>query len=310
MKPLKTMLGRSSPTPATLDRVWAGLKRREASRWKRTVTFGLGAAALATCVVLMVAWWSRGTVAEPRWPSAVALEGEVRVRDGARALVAPGALATLETGTVYVRRGGARLWVEPGAPLAVVAREVRLEVAAAAVRVEVTDEGVVVFVDQGEVVVRPTAASGELRLGAGEQWSNRPRSWRALAKQGHLAEAWVVLGAAGVTREAAGASLEDQTLLADIAAAGGERPLAISLLEHAVSLEGASAVERAVAAYDLGLRYVETGSPREAALAFERSLALELPTALQRDARARAAEAWLRAGDSTRARRWLDAVEH
>jgi hypothetical protein len=234
--------------------------------------------------------------------------GEVSPSTGVQVSVASGAEASFERGVLTIARGAATVRVARGVRLEVLASAVRVEVAVAAavVRVEVTDEGVALVVEEGEVVVR-AAGGAPQTVRAGGAWSSRVRAWRELAAAGELGRAWELLGAEGVAAAAAGASLEDQTLLADIAAAGGARRQAIGLLEHAIALEGTNQTERAVAAYDLGLRYVEEGEPRLAAQVFERSIALALPVALQRDARARAAEAWVRAGEPERARRWLDA---
>ncbi len=310
MKPLKTLLGRSTPTTATLDRVWAGIKQRESARRRWSLELGLGVGALvAAGVVGFVVFGLRAPVDVPAVAVApVALVGDSSPSTGVRVAVGERAEAWFAHGGVQVSRGVVKVTarVGSGAPLEVTAGTVRVQVAAAVVRVEVMEHGVSLVVEEGEVVVRPMLGAAQT-VRAGASWTDRVRDWRALARAGELAEAWAVLGPEGVTAAGSGASLEDQTLLADIAASGGARRQAIGLLEHAIAVEGTDRTERAVAAYDLGLRYVEEGEPRLAAQVFERSIALDLPVALQRDARARAAEAWVRAGEPERARRWLDA---
>jgi tetratricopeptide (TPR) repeat protein len=146
------------------------------------------------------------------------------------------------------------------------------------------------------------------RVRAGARYATPSTAWRAAAAAGDLAGAWAALGPEGARREAQTGNAEERTLLADIAAAGEDLPLAVSLLEEVVA-SAAPAAERAVAAYDLGLRLLEQGRPARAAGSFEEALALGLPATLTPDARARAAESWLKAGDAGRARRWLEAVE-
>lgn len=292
-RPLKDMLSRSEPGQATVDRVWAGVRARE--RRVRPVQV----AALAAGVVLLIVggrlWQTRERP----------LEGLVSPVAGLTLAAEPGTVAHYASlgGEVEVRveRGAVRVEARPGVRCVVTSRELKVEVASATARFEV-GEGVRVWVEEGEVVVRGK------RVRAGSAASSVPDDWRALAARGDLKAAWALLGADGVRREAVVGTAEQRTLLADISAAGEDLSLAVSLLEGVVA-SGAPSSERAVAAYDLGLRLVDLGAPERAALAFEQALVLDLPAALASDARARAAEAWLRTGDTARARRWLEAAE-
>jgi hypothetical protein len=206
MKPLKTLLGRSTPTPATLDRVWAGIKQREASRWKGPVAMGVGVVALVAAALVTFLWTRPAPALEAVGP--VRLSGASSPLPGVQVALAAGGEASLEHGVVQLARGAASVTVAKGARLEVSARQVRVEVAAAVVRFEVSGDGLSLVVDEGEVVVRsPSGVAQAVRAGGG--WSDRPKSWRALAKEGELAKAWGVLGADGVAAAAAGANLED-----------------------------------------------------------------------------------------------------
>jgi hypothetical protein len=290
--PLKGMLGRSEPDRATVERVWAGLRARERRRGPLLVAAAATLLAVVAATVLVVSTREQALTARATPAPGVTLEplpgavASTRVRDGV-------VMLRLVSGQVHVAvQGDARCLVETAT--------LHVEVAAATARFSV-GEGEQVYVEEGQLQVR------ERTLRAGARFST-VATWRELAQSGDFPAAWQLLGPTGIASAALGATAEDRTLLADIAATGHALPLAVSLLEGVVA-SPSSSPERAVAAYDLGLRLFEQGEPARAATAFELALDLELPRALADDARARAAEAWVRAGDTARARRWLDATE-
>lgn len=135
-----------------------------------------------------------------------------------------------------------------------------------------------------------------------------PEPWLESARRGDLAGASAALGAAGLAREAERASgLERLMLLADVARAGDQAPLAARLLERAVR-EGGTGTPVALAAFQLGtLRLDALGQPREAAEAFAQVVRLGQPVALVEDALARQVQALARAGEREAARRLADA---
>jgi hypothetical protein len=290
--PLKELLGRSEPDRATVERVWAGVRAGERRRGPLLLAVAAGLLAIVAATVLAVSPREQALTARATPVVGVTLEplpgavASTKVRDGVVTL-------RLVSGQVHVAvQGEARCVVETAT--------LHVEVAAATARFS-AGEGEQVYVEEGQLQVR------EHTVRAGGQFST-VATWRELARRGDFPAAWQLLGPAGITSEALGATAEERTLLADIAATGHALPLAISLLEGVVA-SPSSSPERALAAYDLGLRLLEHGEPARAATAFELALDLELPRALADDARARAAEAWLRAGDTARARRWLDAAE-
>jgi transmembrane sensor len=134
-----------------------------------------------------------------------------------------------------------------------------------------------------------------------------PEPWLESARRGDLAGASASLGAAGLSREAERASgLERLMLLADVARAGDQAPLAARLLERAVR-EGGTGTAVALAAFQLGtLRLDALGQPREAAEAFAQVVRLGQPVALVEDALARQVQALARAGEHEEARRLAD----
>jgi hypothetical protein len=311
--PLKSLLTRSEPDRATLDRVWAGLRQKETRRYRAPLLFSALVSLSATLIAVSV--WLHPS---PRAPSVIAapasrvlLQGQQRFAGGVELTSTDATVAYVTVHDQLVRvevlRGPVRLAALGPGKCVVTSRRLSFDVAAATVRFEVGPDDDSVVVEQGEVALREPAGAAKV-VPAGARFTTGP-SWRALAAQGNLAGAWAKLGPEGVGQQARGASLDERSLLADIAAAGHDVPLSITLLEGVLNAPQASRVERALAAYGLGLRLLEHGEPARAAQAFEQSLGLELPVALQNDARARAAEASLRAGDRTAARRWLEAAQ-
>ncbi len=126
----------------------------------------------------------------------------------------------------------------------------------------------------------------------------RESAWRSLAREGKFALAWSALGETGVSRAAVGAAPDTIGLLADIASAGGDLLLAKRLLRGVIASPAASALERSVAAYSLGLKCIEAGDFLAAASSFDESLALGLPEALRHDARQRSREARARSDNA------------
>ena len=313
--PLKALLARSEADRATLDRVWAGVRRREARRYLAPLVAGLATAcALALTGGLLWLHAARGVQVPAPVASRARVTGTVQVRPGIEVAAGAGSVVWVSSApdgraVIDAEHGEVHLSVDRGTSCLVTSQRLSFEVAAAEIRFEAGADADSVLVEQGEVVAREPGAEAR-RVRSGESLSSGP-GWRALAASGDLRGAWGRLGHDGVANAAAASSsLEEKTLLADIAAVGHDSALAVTLLEAVVAAPGAAGPERAIAAYDLGLRLLENGEPSKAARAFERSLSMELPAALRGDARARAAEASLRAGDTVTARRWLDAAEH
>lgn len=314
--PLKALLTRSEPDRSTLDRVWAGVRQKEARRYRAPLLFGV-LVSVSTALITVAVWLHPARTSPPvatvvGAPVRTLVVGHQRLVGGVEITALEGAVAWATTRgeqpvELEVVRGAVQLSVGAGQCL-VTSHRLTFEVAAATVRFEVGAEADSVLVERGEVAIREAGRSATQVLRPGATFTTGP-SWKALAAEGNLAGAWAKLGAAGVEREATTASLDERSLLADIAVAGHDLALSISLLETILDAPTASRAERAMAAYGLGLRLLDHGDPARAARAFEQSLTFDLPKALQKDARARAAEAYLRAGDTTRARRWLDAAE-
>lgn len=315
--PLKTLLTRSEPDRSTLDRVWAGVRQKEARRYRAPLLFGV-LVSVSTALIAVTVWLHPARTLTPVAIAPVSpvrslVIGQQRFAGGVEVTATEGTLAWATTHgeqpvELEVVRGAVHLSVGSTGHCLVTSHRLSFDVAAATVRFDVGAEADSVLVEQGEVAIREAGRSTTQAVRPGPAFTTGP-SWKALAAQGNLAGAWAKLGAAGVEREAATASLDERSLLADIAVAGHDLALSISLLEAILETPTASRAERAMAAYGLGLRLLDHGDPARAARAFEQSLTFELPKALQKDARARAAEAYLRAGDTAHARRWLDAAE-
>jgi transmembrane sensor len=129
-----------------------------------------------------------------------------------------------------------------------------------------------------------------------------PASWRELAHRGHPAEAFAVLGAQGVQREARRLGVADLLALADVARLSGHPTEAVGPLERILS-DFAGDPQAPLAAFALGrLELDALDRPRSATIALERALALGVPRSLREDVRARLFEAHERAGEWSAAR--------
>ncbi|HVR04245.1 MAG TPA: FecR family protein [Polyangia bacterium] len=129
-----------------------------------------------------------------------------------------------------------------------------------------------------------------------------PASWRELAHRGHPAEAFAVLGAQGVEREARRLGVSDLLVLADVARLSGHPAEAVGPLERILS-DFAGDPQAPLAAFALGrLELDALDRPRSATMALERALALGVPRSLREDVRARLFEAHERAGEWSAAR--------
>lgn len=289
MRPLKDELTKSEPERAALDRVWARVKARQARRFPVRLALGAAAALLAGAG----AWLAWPVPAAPQGRSLLALV------DGSTVTFDPTAQVSLENGRVRVARGAAHLDLK--SRWTVTTSRFSLDVAAAQVEVVAGEAADSVAVERGEVVVSGPGVT-PLTLGPGQRFTTAGAAarWEALARDGRFEEAWALLGAAGVSAEAARAPAELQLLLADVAAAGHDRPLSLRLLRELLA-SGAPPPQRALAAYTLGVR-LKTSEPREAATAFERSLELDLAPELRSEACHRAADAWTLAGEPARAK--------
>lgn len=292
MRPLKDELTKGGPERAALDWVWAGVKRRQGRRSPARL-----AAAALLALAAAGAWLAREPVAPKGGSSVLALA------DGSTVTFDDAAQVSLESGpagvSVRVARGAAHL--DMRSRWTVSTSRFSLDVAAAQVDVvagEATDSVAVV---RGEVVVSGPGVT-PLTLGPGQRFSSAGATarWEALAREGRFEEAWALLGAAGVSAEAARAPAELQLLLADVAAAGRDQALSLRLLRE-LAASAAPPAQRALAAYTLGVR-LKASEPREAAAAFERSLDLDLPPELRGEACRRAADAWALAGEPARAK--------
>jgi transmembrane sensor len=133
--------------------------------------------------------------------------------------------------------------------------------------------------------------------------ASTPRaSWRTLAQAGHPVEAFAVLGAPGVRREARRLGVADLLALADVARLSGHPADAVVPLERILS-GFARDPQAPLAAFALGrLELDALDRPRPAAQALERALILGVPRSLREDVRARLVEAYGRAGNRAAAR--------
>jgi transmembrane sensor len=239
-------------------------------------------------------------------------------------------LAVLQRGSASfdVRPGGPRRWqVECGlATIEVVGTRFACERSPGRLRVSVQRGAIVVRGERvadrarrlaaGEsldVVETPVAAPSltpprpEVAVGVEEtapapaeaaSAARDPRaSWRALAQAGRPVEAFAVLGAPGVRREARRLGVADLLALADVARLSGHPAEAIEPLERILA-GFARDPQAPLAAFALGrLELDALDRPRPAAEALERALMLGVPRSLREDVRARLVEAYGRAGD-------------
>lgn len=269
--------------------------------------------------------------------SSIAIDRGARlhiVREDARAID----LLLLEGRAEFDVRPGVRRWnVDAGIATVVVLgtrftverseRTVRIDVrrGAVAVRSEAL-EGLVRTVRAGEsLVVRDSDAPAAPRAAEGRaleeeepasperEAADRPgrtaqgpraraASWRELLGRGEYDQAWAALEREGVTRRAARASASELLAMADVARRSGRVSDAAALLERAVR-DHPSEPDAALAAFTLGRLEADTrGDHGRAAAAFERAVALGLPSSLASDARARLASSLVRAGRRDEAR--------
>ncbi len=300
MRPLKERLPGSEPDRAALDRVWAGvardLERKTVSPWP--LAFAAVSVALAVAVV---GWWRAASSAPPAQVAAAEAPAAPRF-----------ARVTLEDGTelgaasaLVLSDGVVRVDATEG-PADVRVKGLRFLATTGRFTVRVASEQVQLDVEAGLVSV--TGEAVERQVGAGQslvQALEAKAAWLPLARAGKFAEAADALGASG-RRRVAGSSLsaEDRLLFSDVAQAAGEGAVVLSQLD-AVAAADAGADVRALAAWKRGLRLSEQkGEEAAAARSFEHAVELGLPGIAKKDAAARLAEAWGKAGDAARAEAW------
>lgn len=154
----------------------------------------------------------------------------------------------------------------------------------------------------GQPAVAGTAvtSSGPTRL-ASKQAATP--DWRALAAEKDWSQAWQLLGADGVTREASRADdVADLLALADVARLTEHPEQATLPLSQIVNQHSADP-RAALAAFTLGKLLLDRlGKPAAAAEAFQRAIALKVPSALAEDAAARLVESYAKAGAPLQAR--------
>lgn len=323
--PLKDVLTRSEPDSATVERLLAHMRSDDTKRGVRSawlavaagVVVATGAAALLRAVLVEEGVTVEQTRLEQtlqRHPS-----GNLELSDGSSLVVEPGALLAAEqndedavalrlsSGKVafHVNPQGSRRW-------AVLAPGVRLDVVGTVFTVDVKAAGVTINVEHGVVMLSgERVPNRHLRLTDGQSFSTEaPRAWLDLARRGELAQAAASLGPQGLADEASGAlPMSERLLLADVAAAVPDMALSERLLGE-VAQNSTEPLERALAAYKRGLRLQEDlGEPKKGAQSLEQALEAGLPAALQRDAYLRTAQAWMQAGDTARARHWLERAD-
>jgi hypothetical protein len=274
----KKDLGGSEPDASAVERVWSGVREREAQR-RPHGWFVLAAALLLAVVGLTLQL--RATT--PPVPSVTQNETTVQLAAGAQVELGHDAqLEPVGLHAVALRRGRATFTLQQG-PWVVTSKRLRLEVASATFGFDVTDAADSVTVTRGEV--RLSASGFEaITLREGQTFSTASQAtWESLARNGELAAAWKVLGIEGVRAAAESAAPEKVMLLSDIAAAGADEPLSRELLGRVVeSVDGGA--ERGLAAYTLGKRLEAEGSSAAARVSFQRSLELGLPVELRQEA--------------------------
>ncbi len=132
---------------------------------------------------------------------------------------------------------------------------------------------------------------------------SEPDDWRAAATKQDWNQAWETLGAEGVARETA--HTDDVAVLlslADVARLSGHPNDALTPLRQIVAGHPEDP-RSAIAAFTLGRVLLDAlGNPVQAAFAFEKALALRLPSSLAEDAQARLVEAHAKAGAIAQAR--------
>lgn len=269
---LKDELTRGSPSPATLERVWAGVRAKTSPlprrrRWWPVVTLAV------TGVVLLLAWVHRPRAALPQGELA-----EVQVAEGVKGRFSAGSRWDVTAGVVALHAGKAQLEVTRG-PWVVTSRYLRMDVAAAELSVACDEVSDSVVVRRGEVTVR--RASGDVVLHAGQTFSmgDEAPDWRGLAKAGELRAAWRQLGHEGVVLAARTSGPAEVLLLSEVAAAGEDDALACVLLEEVIDAPAAGS-DRGVAAYMLGRR-LQQRDPEKALAAWQRAERLGVPEELR-----------------------------
>ena len=127
--------------------------------------------------------------------------------------------------------------------------------------------------------------------------------WRQAATRHDWKAAWQSLGADGLAREVARTDdVADLLALADVARLTGHPNEALKPLRQIIGGH-AEDPRSAMAAFTLGRVLLDSlGNPVQAGFAFERAIALKLPSSLAEDAQARLVEAYARAGAVAQAR--------
>jgi transmembrane sensor len=131
--------------------------------------------------------------------------------------------------------------------------------------------------------------------------------WRSAATRQDWKQAWETLGAEGLARETARTDdVAELLALADVARLSGHPNEALTPLRQIVG--GHSEDPRsAIAALTLGRVLLDSlANPLQAAFAFERALALKLPSSLAEDAQARLVEAHAKTGALAQAKAAAD----
>jgi len=313
-----------------VERVLRGVAQRgERTRQRRSLGLGLLAGGLVTGLLLFSANWlySRGTSAvattaptsvrsaAPSFSAATPAASTPREISTPGVVLADGSRATpVDSGTelalaedsarlaqLSVTRGRAHFEVAPQKERKFVVRAgaVSVTVIGTVFDVEVVADRVGVSVEHGAVAV--DWGSDHARLSAGEKGWFPP----LMVSPAHPAVARSRAAIAETSnRESTDSSPSAQELFArvDAARASGQTAQAAALLRQILRERGSDA-RAPLAAMTLGrMLLTELGQPREAAAVFADVRARGVGEPFAEDALAREVEAWVRAGDTQRAR--------
>lgn len=289
-----------------IDRVWAGISARRASRWSLPrLAVPAAVAGIALAAVLVVATRPHATISTAPLAGLVLESGArhtISLPDGSRAVLGSDSRlrldrveptrveATLERGeaTFDVRHSETRTWTVHALGYDVVDRGTRFVVA-------VTDGGVSVHVESGSVeVIRAGTSAGGRTLESGESWSSGTLAMPPVEPAPSISASAVISAAPPpLTVPSAHAALSPRELLesADAARLAGH-PREAAQAFDAIRTRFRGDPRAGLAAFELGrLRLDTLDDPAGAVAAFEDAVRLAPSAGFREDAEARRVEA-------------------
>jgi transmembrane sensor len=304
--------------PAWRARIIEGATRERPRTRLPLVALAAGACAMALALAVRPPRPARTAVA----PRPVTPSQELRFDEGATGAALGSAEAVVaERSTrrtrVQLRRGAVRFEVtHNGREFRVEAGPVTVIVVGTAFTVERTPAGTRVAVQRGRVRVEGPGTRVELGMGE-SRWFGAdtaeapapavpaaaptrpaPARWQALARRGDYDEAYRMLQRGSEPRD----DVEDLLLAADSARYSSHWAEALPYYDRVLTRYERDPRAGLAAFTKARLLMHQLDRPAAAAAAFAKARALTLPESLRRDALAREAQAWARAGNSARAR--------